>query len=122
MLLLFGVFGILSLAALGVLLASILSGTTLLFTRFKTVGLFVLLIPSLSAVLAVGLSWGAAFYCNSMSERPGISLQSWERWQVLALWAWPLGFILGGFTGAGFGTIVGVGIVKRRNRKRSSSL
>jgi hypothetical protein len=110
---LFLVFGVISVAALGILLVSILSGTVFLFTRFRTMGILVLLIPTLSAMSALAMSWGAAFYCDSMSQRAGISIETYQRWQVLALWAWPLGFVVGALSGAVFATLVGVLIVKR---------
>lgn len=56
------------------------------------------------------------FVCASMSERAGISVDAWERWQVLALWAWPLGFAVGGFAGAALAIVIGALIVKWRSR------
>jgi hypothetical protein len=114
--LLFLAFGVASVAAVGVVVLSFVAGIVLWFTRFRTVGIFIMLVPSLSGLLAVATSWGAAFLCASISERPGISLDAWERWQILALWAWPIGFIVGGSAGAALGILLGLLIVRRRSR------
>jgi ribose/xylose/arabinose/galactoside ABC-type transport system permease subunit len=73
-----------------------------------------MLVPSLSSLLAVAASWTAMLLCASMSGRPGISLDAWERWQILTLWAWPVGFAVGGLAGAALGMLAGAIIVRRR--------
>lgn len=112
MALFFVIFGLASLAALGVLALSVILGAVLCFTkRFRTVGIFVLLVPTLSASLAATLSWGAVFLCNLFAE--GASPAAWERWQVLAFWAWPIGFVVGGMVGGMLGILIGILIVRR---------
>jgi hypothetical protein len=115
MLLVFLLFGLASLAVLGVLLFSIILGAGLCFTaRFRTLGIFVLLVPTLSALSAATASWGAMLLCDWLSQ--GASVEAWERWQVLAFWAWPIGFGFGGIAGMVLGLLIAVLINRRRAR------
>jgi MFS family permease len=110
------VFGLASMAALAVLVFSIVFGTVLCFTkRFRIVGIFVLLVPPLSALLAVTGSWGATFLCDWLSN--GQSLDAAQVWQVLALWSWPIGFALGGIAGAVLGALIAIFIMRKRTSK-----
>jgi hypothetical protein len=112
---LFITFGLASVAALGILVLSIVLGATLCITkRMRTAGVFVLLVPPCSAVMAVALSWGLAFVCDALSH--GASPAAYQRWQVLAFWAWPIGFVLGGLAGGMIGIAVAVLIVRRTVR------
>jgi hypothetical protein len=113
---LFLVFGLATIALVGVLAISLLAGVGLCFSkRLRPAGVFVLLVPSLS-VLAAGVgSWGLASLVASVSAGES-SVEAWERWQVLALWAWPVGFVVGGLTGGALGLLLAIHIVKRRRR------
>jgi len=114
-LLLFVIFGLASLAAAGILLLSLAVGAWLFWTRrSRTLGIFLLLVPTLAAVSAVALSWGAGFWFNSLSQKAA-TLDASRRYDVLAFWAWPVGFVAGGIGGAALGLVITT-LVARRNR------
>jgi hypothetical protein len=113
MLLFFVLLALASILAFGILLVSLAVGAWLLLTgRSRTVGLFVLITPTLSALSAVLTSWGAMFLCDSLSHSAG-SLDAWQRWQILAFWAGPLGFGFGGFAGASIGALISAMLIRR---------
>ena len=119
----FLIFALASLAAAGVLLLSVAIGAWLLFSgRSRTLGIFLLVVPTLSALSAVAASWGGAFWFNSLSagaRSPG----ELQRLQVMALWAWPVGFVVGGVAGASVGTAI-TALVARRpppDKRRATS-
>jgi hypothetical protein len=114
--LLFLIAAVASVVALSILALSIVLGAGLCFSkRFRTVGIYVLVVPTLSALLAVTASWGAAFLCDRLSH--GRTAEAAERWQVLAVWAWPIGFGAGGIGGALVGVLMGILINRRRSRR-----
>ena len=121
--LLFLIFALVSLVGVGCLLLSLVVGAWLLRTRPSSpIGIFVLIVPTLSAVSALATSWGLAFLVDSLSKSAA-STDAWQRWQVLALWAWPIGFVVGGATGAAIGTLIGVFVNRRkRDKARASAL
>ena len=123
MLLLFVAFGLASVAALVLLIGSIVLGIALCFSqRFRTAGVFVLLVPTFAAPAAVLGSWGLAFLFDSLSKGAA-SPQAWQRWQVFTLWAWPVGFIGGAAIGGLTGAVISFLIVKRlRGRTASAKL
>ena len=84
--LLFLIFALVSLVGVGCLLLSLVVGAWLLRTRPSSpIGIFVLIVPTLSAVSALATSWGLAFLVDSLSKSAA-STDAWQRWQVLALW------------------------------------
>ena len=115
---LFIIFGLATAAILGALLVWVVIGGALFSSsRFKAVGIFVLIVPTLATLAAVTGSWGLAFAIDALSTH-ATSAHAWQQWQVLAFWAWPAGFILGGIAGGGFGALVSYAIVKRRPKER----
>lgn len=111
---LFVIFGLASLAALAVLAGSIILGIVLcLSKRFKTAGVFVLFVPTLVTIAAVFGSWGLAVLLDRLS-RSAASPEAWQRYQVLTLWAWPIGFVGGAVLGGIAGVLIALLIVKRR--------
>jgi hypothetical protein len=118
---LFLIFGLTS-VAIGVLfLGSIVLGLSLQRTkRFKTLGVFVLLMPTLAAIGAGWSSWGLAFWADSMSKS-ATTPESWQRWQVLAFWAWATGLGVGATLGATLGGLLGLLIIKRRRTRLAQS-
>lgn len=106
------ILALLSLVNLGAVALSIVLGAVLCITkRFRTVGIFVLLVPTLSAAFATAFSRGAALLVDSLSH--GASPADMQRRQALALWAWLVGLVGGGMAGGVFGILVGTLIVRR---------
>jgi hypothetical protein len=115
--LLFFIFGLASVALLGMLLLSVILGAGLcISTRFRSIGIFVLLVPTLAACAAGSGSWGLAFLVDSISKSSA-SPEAYQRWQVLALWAWPAGFVVGGVIGAGAGVLISLLVLQRQRRR-----
>jgi hypothetical protein len=118
------IFALASVVGLGCLLLALIVGAWLLRTRPSSpIGVFVLIVPTLSTVSALATSWALASFLDSLSKSAA-SADAWQRWQVLALWAWPIGFIVGGETGAAAGTLTAVLVVrhKRSSRGRANAL
>ena len=109
-------FGFGSLAEAAVFVLSLVIGAGLCVTRrFRSAGVFVLLVPTISAATAFVGSWGLAFLCESASKTAE-SLETSQQWLNRAFWAWPIGFVLGavagGLVGARLSSIV---LGRRRN-------
>ena len=116
MLLLFLIFGIATVVVLAIVLVSLIAGVGMCFSqRFRTAGIFVLLVPTLSAASAGLGSWGLAFLVASLSDGAA-SPKDWQQWQVLAIWAWPAGLAIGGLAGAGLGLLLSLLIARRRSK------
>jgi hypothetical protein len=115
MLLLFLIFGIATVVVLGSALVSLIAGVGMCFSkRFRTAGIFVLLVPTMAAASAGLGSWGLAFLVDSLSDGAA-SPEDWQQSQVLAIWAWPAGFAIGGLAGAGLGLLLSLLIARRRS-------
>jgi hypothetical protein len=107
-------FGFASLAGAAVFVLSLVVGTGLCMTRrFRTVGVFVLLVPTTSAATAFAGSWGLAFLCESASKTAA-SLETSQQWTNRAFWAWPIGFVLGAVVGGLVGALLSSTILGRR--------
>ncbi len=113
----FVLFALVCLAALGIFLISIVAGTILCFIpRHRTLGTFVLVIPTMSALVAALSSWGAMFFFDWLARRAA-SPAAMQRWEIVSFWSWPVGFLAGGAGGAALGVACGLMIVRRRVRR-----
>ena len=106
--LLFLLVWIVTVAGLGMIGLSIIVGAVLCFrTGFRRVGVFLLLIPSLSWAFAVVFSSGATLLLLSSYSTAAGHGESW------ASLAWPVAFLVGGATGAASGAAIAVLITRR---------
>ena len=107
-------FGLASLAEAAVCALSLVVGTGLCVSRrFRPVGVFVLLVPTISAATAFVGSWSLAFFCERASKSAG-SLEASQQWLNRAFWAWPIGLVLGAVAGGLVGALLSSIILGRR--------
>jgi hypothetical protein len=112
MLHIFLIFGVLSFAALGIAAFAALFGVALCAKGHKTrpAGLFVMLVPCFSALAALTFSWGALLWADSQATAS--TDEWWERWQILAIWFWPIGFAAGALIGGLVGVALSVFVIR----------
>ena len=121
MLLLFFLFGIVTRFLLAAAILGAAVGIPMLFSRaLRSLGVFVTLLPACGSAFAVAGSWSFAWLCDRMSH--GASIDTWIRWQVLAVWAWPAGLVLGGLFGLVVGGLLAIIIVRRKRPRPAPAI
>lgn len=116
----FVLFALACIAALAIFLLAMAAGAILcMMPRYRTAGIFVLAVPTTSAITAASLSWGAMFFFDWLARRAGTPA-AMERWEIVAFWSWPMGFLAGGVSGAVIGVACGLMIVRWRVRRASA--
>jgi hypothetical protein len=120
--LIFALLAFATLAAAGVLVLCILLGAGLCFSRrFRRIGIFLSIVPSVAVAAGIGFSWGAAFVVDALSARAA-SPEAFERWQILALWIWAAGFVVGGIVGAIAGLAIAILVTRRMSRRQRTDV